>query len=190
MTRQKSRPTKQKQKHRKTHQKSNNQEAVIASLDAFMCSPFEPSLALQALITRKRKDKSETDSTWQPHPGALFSSGKCIIGTKKGRDNYTVRITNKSAAQSILQLEAGTRIRLKNAKFINSYGSKKYREISASSFEVVPGAPREKTSATPATKIFIYPDLQGAKQKKGVTHHKPMYVMTVTRAEHNKTLQH
>jgi hypothetical protein len=180
MTRQKSRPAKQKKKQRKTHQKSNNQETFIASLEAFMCSPFEPSLALKSLIISKRKDKSETESTWQPRPGALFSSGKCIIGTKKGRDNYTVRITNKSAAQSILQLEAGTRIRLKNAKFINSYGSKKYREISASTFEVITDTPREKTSATPATKLFIYLDLNGTKQKKGVTHHKPICVITVT----------
>jgi hypothetical protein len=184
MTRQKSRPA--KQKHRKTHHKSKTQQPTIASLDAFMCSPFEPSLALKSLIISKRKDKSETESTWQPRPGALFSSGKCIIGTKKGRDNYTVRITNKSAAQSILKLEAGTRIRLKNAKFINSYGSKKYREISASSFEVITDTPREKNSATPATKIFIYPDLHGTKQKKGVTHHKPICVITVT---HNQTLQ-
>ena len=179
MTRQNSRPAKQKQKHRGTKQKTVTHHPPITSLDAFICSPFEASLALKSEILSKRKGNTETESTWRPNPGAMFSSGQCMIGTKKRHDKYTIRITKLTAAQEVLHLPAGTRIRLKNAKFVNSYGSKKYREISAPSFEIVADTPCNRT---PSTKLFIYPTEHGVKKGK-VTYDVPMLAIPIQNAE-------
>ena len=185
MTRQKSRPPKQKQKKKqgKTEQETVNHHSPIASLDAFISSPFEASLALKSQMLSKSKGNNETESRWRPNPGALFSSGQCIIGSKKRHDKYTIRITKLTAAQAVLHLPPGTRIRLKNAKFVNSYGSKKYREISAPSFEIVDDTPRSATPSTPSTKLFIFPTEHGVKKGK-VTYHVPMLVVRIQNAEH------
>ena len=185
MTRQNSRPPKQKQTHHKTSPNRVIQHQNIAALDVFITSSFEPSLALKSEILSKRRNISKTDSTWRPHPGTLFSYGQGIIGTKKGRDTYTIRITKKSAAVAIIDLPAGTRIRLNNPKFVNSYGSKKYREISASSYEVITETPRVTTSATPLIRWVIYPTEFGIKQKNKLTLHKPMLLMTMSSSSSN-----
>ena len=186
MTRQNSRPPKKKQAHNKTGPKKRVvQHRNVAALDVFITSSFEPSLALKSEILSKRRNISKTDSTWRPHPGTLFSYGQGIIGTKKGRDTYTIRITKKSAAVAIIDLPAGTRIRLNNPKFVNSYGSKKYREISASSYEVMTEKPRTTTSATPSITWAIYPTEFGIKQKNKLTLHKPMLLMTMSSSSSN-----
>ena len=135
MTRQNSRPAKKKQ--RNTQPQSVTNHIPPPSLDVVIASPFVPSLPLKAQLREKHRSSNGNESHWQPHPGTIFSSGQCIVGTKKGRDTYTVRIKKPAAATSILNLSPGTPIHLKNAKFVNSYGSKKYREISASSYEVI-----------------------------------------------------
>ena len=186
MTRQNSRPPKKKQAHNKTSPKKRVvQHRNVAALDVFISSSFEPSLALKSEILSKRRNISKTDSTWRPHPGTLFSYGQGIIGTKKGRDTYTIRITKKSAAVAIIDLPAGTRIRLNNPKFVNSYGSKKYREISASSYEVITEKPRTRTSATPSIKWIIYPTEFGIKQKNKLTLHRPLLMVTVCSSSSN-----
>jgi hypothetical protein len=150
------------------------------TLEVVIASPFKPSLALEAQLLEKRHSSVEKNPKWRPKPGSIFSTGQCIAGTKRGRDNYTVRIKNRGAARSILDLSPGTRIRLNDAKFINSYGSKKYREITALSYEVVPMTPRIKTSATPSIRWAIYPTEFGVKQKNKLILHRPMLLMTVS----------
>lgn len=178
MTRQNSRPP--KKKHRKVNHFASAQPSVTMTLEVVIASPFKPSLALEAQLLEKRHSSIEKNPKWRPKPGSIFSTGQCIAGTKRGRDNYTVRIKNRGAARSILDLSPGTRIRLNDAKFINSYGSKKYREISASSYELITEQPRMWTSATPSIRWAIYPTEFGVKQKKGVTLHKPMMLVTVS----------
>ena len=67
----------------------------------------------------------------------------------------------------------------------NSYGSKKYREISASSYEVMTEKPRTTTSATPSITWAIYPTEFGIKQKNTLTLHKPMLLMPVSSSSSN-----
>ena len=177
MTRQNSRTAKKKRHN--TQSKPAVHHKPPMSLDVVIASPFVPSLPLKAQIREKRRSSDSNEPHWQPHPGTIFSSGQCIVGTKKGRDTYTVRIKRPTAATSILNLSPGTRIRLKNTKFVNSYGSKKYREISASSYEVITEKPRTTTSATPSIRWVIYPTEFGIKQKNGVTLHRPMLLVSV-----------
>jgi hypothetical protein len=178
MTRQNSRPP--KKKHRNTQPQSVTQHIPPPSLDAVIASPFVASLPLKAQLREKRRNSEGNKPHWQPHPGTIFSSGQCIIGTKKGRDTYTVRIKRPTAATSILNLPPGTPIHLKNAKFVNSYGSKKYREVSASSYEVITETPRIRTSATPSIRWVIYPTEFGIKQKNKLILHRPLLLMTVS----------
>ena len=183
MTRQNSRPAKKKRHN--TQSKPAVHHKPPMSLDVVIASPFVPSLPLKAQLREKRRSSNGNEPHWQPHPGTIFSSGQCIVGTKKGRDNYIVRIKNPAAATSILDLSPGTPIHLKNAKFVNSYGSKKYREISASSYEVITEKPRTTTSATPLIRWAIYPTEFGIKQKNKMTLHKPLLLMTVSRSSSN-----
>jgi hypothetical protein len=184
MTRQNSRPAKKKRNN--TQSKPAVDHKPPMTLEVVIASPFTPSLPLKAQLRETRRSSNENKPHWQPHPGTIFSSGQCTIGTKKGRDTYTVRIKKPAAATSILNLPPGTRIHLKNAKFINSYGSKKYREISAVSYEIITEKPRITTSATPSIRWDIYPTEFGVKQKNGVILHKPLLLMTVSRSSSNK----
>ena len=183
MTRQNSRPAKKKQ--RNTQAQSMTDHIPPPSLDVVIASPFVASLPLKAQLREKRLTSFGNKPHWQPHPGTIFSSGQCIVGTKKGRDTYTVRIKKPAAATSILNLSAGTRIHLKDAKFVNSYGSKKYREISASSYEVITEKLQITTSATPSIKWAIYPTEFGIKQKNKLTLHKPMLLIPVSSSSSN-----
>jgi hypothetical protein len=178
MTRQNSRPAKKKRHNTQSKPAVDHKPPI--SLDVVIASPFVPSLPLKAQLHEKRRSSDGSEPHWQPHPGTIFSSGQCIVGTKKGRDTYTVRIKQPASATSILNLPPGTRLHLKNAKFVNSYGSKKYREISASSYELVTEQPRIRTSATPSIKWAIYPTEFGIKQKNKLTLHKPLLLMTIS----------
>ena len=186
MTRQNSRPP--KKKHSRQPKASTARTAIKTSFTATIVTGFTPSLPLKASMQNKHHESAQSSSNTRPKPGSMFSTGRCDIHNPDGRDTYTVRINNVVAAQSILKLPTGTRIQLTDATFINSYGSKHYKEISARSFQVLTNEANDKealigsekhTSDTTKRKLVIYPTEFGIKIKNGVTLHRPMLTMYV-----------
>jgi len=189
MTRQKSRPNKKKRQTRQQYIGSKKQHTT--TLTATIVSQFVPSLPLKSRLLDKHTLKTPTKTTNRPKPGSIFSSGRCRIGHHNAHDTYTVRIKNASAAETILDLTPGTRIQLIEATFVNAYGDKKEKEISARSFHLLDDISETHhnsrpfsrntctTSATPSISWVIYPTEFGVKQKNGVTLHRPLLKIPV-----------
>jgi hypothetical protein len=185
MTRQNSRP--EKKKHHKTRQKVESQQTSTTSLVATIVNPFTPSLQLKAELLERRRQKNGPKKSKKPKPGSIFASGRCKVGCHNRSDIYTVRIRNKVSAEKILRVPSGIKIRLTDAKFVNSYGNNRYKDVSARSFEVIQSP--SNTDSSPSTncthgksiapsKVWaIYPDGTGVKHRNGVTVFRPLLII-------------
>jgi hypothetical protein len=139
---------------------------------------FTQSAALKA-----KNHEQRANTKFRSRPGALFSSGLCDIGAGNKKQTYVVRITDAVAAQSIVNIPPGTRIRLPKASFVDSYGNSSNKDISCNTY-IVKTDGIETTSAssttdttTTSTGWFIYPSENGIKHKNGVVVHRPMLLV-------------